>query len=107
MAVERRDAGRWMRDREPNGTHTGLSVPEKAKQAGEVRTRWVWTEPSVWTERMLTALETGVTVDPRRGEPPTGEPYAGEPHVRFGGGRSRVLNRLFLPYQALSLWERA
>ena len=22
--------------------------------------RWLWTEPSVWTERMLTALEQGV-----------------------------------------------
>lgn len=30
------------------------------KQDGEVRTRWAWAEPSVWTERMLTALETGV-----------------------------------------------
>jgi RNA-directed DNA polymerase len=35
------------------------AVP-KAKQAGEVRARWAWTEPSVWTERMLTALEEGV-----------------------------------------------
>jgi RNA-directed DNA polymerase len=35
------------------------AVPE-AKQAGEVRARWAWTEPCVWTERMLTALETGV-----------------------------------------------
>lgn len=35
-------------------------VPEKAKQAGEIRDQWDWTEPSVWTERMLTALEKGV-----------------------------------------------
>ena len=35
------------------------AVP-KAKQVGEVRARWAWTEPSVWTERMLTALERGV-----------------------------------------------
>ena len=35
-------------------------VPETAKQAGEVRQRWEWTEPAVWTERMLTALENGV-----------------------------------------------
>jgi RNA-directed DNA polymerase len=35
-------------------------VPEKAKQAGEIRGRWPWVEPSVWTERMLTALEEGV-----------------------------------------------
>lgn len=35
------------------------AVPE-AKQAGEVRARWAWVEPCVWTERMLTALEVGV-----------------------------------------------
>jgi RNA-directed DNA polymerase len=35
------------------------TVPE-AKQAGEVRARWAWAEPCVWTERMLTALEAGV-----------------------------------------------
>src|SRR5688572_9349458 len=34
-------------------------VPE-AKQVGEVEARWGWTEPAVWTERMLTALEVGV-----------------------------------------------
>ena len=31
-----------------------------ARQAGEVRARWTWTEPAVWTDRMLTALEQGV-----------------------------------------------
>ncbi len=35
-------------------------VPETATQAGEIRARWAWVEPSVWTERMLTALEQGV-----------------------------------------------
>ena len=35
-------------------------VPQGAKQDGEVRARWAWAEPAVWTERMLTALETGV-----------------------------------------------
>lgn len=35
-------------------------VPERAKQAGESHARWSWVEPSVWTERMLSALETGV-----------------------------------------------
>src|SRR5204863_9734061 len=35
------------------------TVPQ-ATQAGEVRARWTWTEPSVCTERMLTALEQGV-----------------------------------------------
>ena len=31
-----------------------------ATQAGEIRARWAWVEPSVWTDRMLTALEQGV-----------------------------------------------
>jgi RNA-directed DNA polymerase len=35
-------------------------VPIRAKPAGEIRDRWSWVEPSVWTDRMLTALETGV-----------------------------------------------
>lgn len=35
-------------------------VAELPKQAGDVRSRWGWTEPSVWTERMLAALESGV-----------------------------------------------
>jgi len=35
-------------------------VPEEAKQAGEVQSRWAWTEPTVWTPQMLTALEKGV-----------------------------------------------
>ena len=35
-------------------------VPEGATQAGEVRARWAWADPSVWTERMLAALDRGV-----------------------------------------------
>lgn len=35
-------------------------VPITAKQVGEARARWAWAEPSVWTDRMLTALEQGV-----------------------------------------------
>ena len=38
---------------------TPAPVPQ-AKQAGEDRARWAWTEASVWTERMLMALERGV-----------------------------------------------
>ena len=38
----------------PNGSSPG------AKQAEETRGRWPWVEPSVWTKRMLTALEQGV-----------------------------------------------
>lgn len=36
------------------------AVSEATKQAGEIRARWAWVEPAVWTERMLTALEQGV-----------------------------------------------
>jgi RNA-directed DNA polymerase len=39
------------------------AVPEWAKQAGDVRARWAWTEAAVWTDRMLTALEKGVKGD--------------------------------------------
>ncbi len=35
-------------------------VSTTTKQVGEVRARWAWAEPSVWTDRMLTALEQGV-----------------------------------------------
>ena len=30
------------------------------ERGGQIRARWSWVEPSVWTERMLEALETGV-----------------------------------------------
>lgn len=33
---------------------------ERAKPAEDVRLRWSWTEPSVWTDLMLTALEQGI-----------------------------------------------
>jgi RNA-directed DNA polymerase len=36
------------------------TVSETANQAGEIRARWAWVEATVWTERMLTALENGV-----------------------------------------------
>lgn len=36
------------------------TVPEKAQQGGEIRARWAWVEPEVWTERMLATLETGI-----------------------------------------------
>jgi len=35
-------------------------VPEGATQAGETPARWAWVEPTVWTPRMVTALERGV-----------------------------------------------
>ena len=40
------------------------TVPKRAKQAGEadaeILLRWAWAEPTVWTRRMLIALEQGV-----------------------------------------------
>ena len=36
------------------------AVPETAPQEGEIRARWAWVEPVVWTERMLATLETGI-----------------------------------------------
>jgi RNA-directed DNA polymerase len=47
-----------VKERNPQNTHE--RVLEKAKPAGEIHTRWEWTEAEVWTERMLTALENGV-----------------------------------------------
>jgi hypothetical protein len=36
------------------------TVPETAQQGGDLRARWAWVEPAVWTERMLATLETGI-----------------------------------------------
>ena len=36
------------------------AVSATTPQGGEVFDRWLWTESTVWTERMLTALEEGV-----------------------------------------------
>ena len=89
------------------------SVNESSQQGGEARAeQWNWVEATVWTERMLSALETGVKGGKRVSflsgtgavhlnrslcffgsvplwTPLTGEPDAGDPHVRFGGGRGR------------------
>jgi RNA-directed DNA polymerase len=37
-----------------------VAVPATATRARETLLRWGWVEPTVWTERMLTALEEGV-----------------------------------------------
>ena len=37
-----------------------VAVPPWVKQAEEIRGRWPWVERSVWSERMLQALENGV-----------------------------------------------
>ena len=40
--------------------HKPEAVPEGATRTREILTRWGWVEPTVWTERMLTALIEGV-----------------------------------------------
>ena len=44
-----------MEDRPPSVSRMCVT-----KQGGEARARWGWVEPSVWTDRMLEALERGV-----------------------------------------------
>jgi RNA-directed DNA polymerase len=46
--------------KDKQGEQTPARVSRKTKQVGEIRSRWGWVEPSVWTDRMLTALEEGV-----------------------------------------------
>ena len=60
MDAERR-AGRKVEGVRNRPTEaTPAPVPAGATQAGEIRARWAWVEPTVWTERMLAALEQGV-----------------------------------------------
>ncbi len=46
-----------MRNESREAQLTQVARPVGAKQVGEVRARWAWTEPAVWTDRMLTALK--------------------------------------------------
>jgi len=48
-----------------------VPVPARANPAGEVRARWVWVEPTIWTDRMLSALEKGVRGGRWQGQTPT------------------------------------
>ena len=108
-----------------NKLHQSLPRLNEATQGGDVRSRWGWAEPSVWTPRMLMALERGVKggvwalaqrflqrtwgacashrpmsrpLSPLWGESLTGEPCAGDPHARFGGGGSRATGSPY-PYR--------
>lgn len=45
----------------PQGMHRGERLSYPATEPAEgIRERWNWAEPTVWTDRMLTALEEGV-----------------------------------------------
>src|ERR1051325_8413343 len=59
MGVERRGAGRGC-VKQGRADQPLSTVPKQAKRGREVAPQWAWTEPSVWTERMLDALEEGV-----------------------------------------------
>jgi RNA-directed DNA polymerase len=55
--------GGYVKTRPMEARPTPVSRAIGTKQVGEVQARWAWTEPAVWTERMLTALEEGVKGD--------------------------------------------
>lgn len=60
------------------------TVPEKAHPGGDIRARWPWVEGSVWTDRMLEALETG-----------------------FRGGRwFRLIDKVYAERTLQRSWER-
>src|ERR1035438_6530184 len=48
---------------EENDESKPTPVAATPKQAGEARDRWWWVERSVWTERMLTRLTVGESVN--------------------------------------------
>ena len=54
-------AGRWMRDdHDREQESTGSADEGYARCRGPQRHDWSWVEASVWTERMLSALDNGV-----------------------------------------------
>lgn len=89
-----------MRDGQTEVPPAGVS--EGTKQAGETRDRWSWVEPSVWTERMLTALEVGVKggkwfslIDKVSSERSLRAAFAKVKDNRGGAGVDRVTIRMF------------
>src|SRR5206468_6209234 len=60
------------------------AVPARASPDGEVRARWAWAEPAVWTDRMLTALEHGVK----------------------GGRWFSLIDKVWAPANLAAAWER-
>lgn len=49
-----------MKDLTQESQPSSVFRESEAKQGGDIRARWAWTEPAVWTPRMLAALERGV-----------------------------------------------
>ena len=57
LEIERQE-GRSVNEKDSETT--SAAVPDGAKPAEEIDGRWPWVERSVWSERMLWALENGV-----------------------------------------------
>lgn len=58
---EGRQEGGCMKSKEGQSRSEVSAVPERATQGTETRSRdWTWVEASIWTERMLAALDNGV-----------------------------------------------
>ena len=53
-------AGRWLVERTERPEMGGAPVSATATQSSDLRARWAWVEPAVWTDRMLSALQEGV-----------------------------------------------
>jgi hypothetical protein len=47
-------------DESQKPTGTSAEATSAAMPAGEIALRWKWVERSVWTDRMLMALERGI-----------------------------------------------
>jgi len=63
---------------------TVSSVSVAAKQETDIRARWAWVEASIWTDRMLAALEDGVT----------------------GGKWFSLMDKVYAPTTLLSAWRQ-
>lgn len=57
---------------------------QELERDGQTRSRWAWVEPSVWNERMLEALETGVR----------------------GGKWHSLIDKVYRPANLRAAWER-
>jgi len=55
-----------------------------AKQGADIPTRWAWVEPSVWTKRMLAALDKGVK----------------------GGGWFSLMDKVYAPANLEAAWRK-
>ena len=76
------------------------AVPERAKQeteatGGERRKLW-WAEASIWTDRMVSALENGVKACPRAGQRP-------DPR---GGKWFSLVDKVIRPSTLEAAWQR-